>query len=104
MRGSNTLFSDIFEDNVVIKQRKGRSADLIKLRNECLIDRYFYYGLQKFRYNYILDILSKEFFLSPITIPEVIEANFEKLSALKKEQPAMKYFKEKWPHLSWNNI
>lgn len=104
MRGSNTLFADIFEDIVVIKQRKGRSADLINQRNECLIDRYFYYGQQKLRYNYILDILSKEFFLSRITIPEVIEANFEKLSALKKQQPSLKYFKDRWPHLTWNNI
>ena len=102
MRGSNTLFSDIFEDNKPPKQRKGRSLNLINKRNECLIARYFYYG--KFcdkKYTSIIEILSEEFFLSTVTIPEIIDDNSQLLHSLKKEANNPNHFKNKWPHLTW---
>ncbi len=105
MRGSNTLFSDIFETpSTVVKQRKGRSSSLIAKRNECLIDRYYY--LAKFhekRYDIIIRNLSAEFFISEVTIPEIIDDNFDLLAALKKQQYPPAYFKAKWPHLTWAN-
>lgn len=101
-RGANTLFADIFETSTVVKQRKGRSSTLIAQRNECLIDRYYYYGkFHNSRYSFILKTLSGEFFISEVTIPEVIDENFALLANLKKLQPNPKYFKEKWPHLQW---
>lgn len=102
MRGSNTLFADIFEDQQPVKQRKGRSSTLIAQRNECLIDRYYFYG--KFcdkRYTSILKTLSLEFFISEVTIPEVITDNETFLHSLKKQQPTPQHFKKKWPHLVW---
>ena len=102
-RGSNTLFADIFENaKPVEKQRKGRSSTLIAQRNECLIDRYYYYGkFHNSRYSFILKTLSTEFFISEVTIPEVIDDNFNLLSQLKTLQPNTKYFKDKWPFLQW---
>lgn len=100
-RGSQTLFADVFEDEPVT-HRKGRSAELHAKRNECLVDRYYYYGkFEKWRYNIILETLSAQFFISTITIAEAIEGNFDQLSALKKEQPSIIYFKKKWDHLVW---
>jgi hypothetical protein len=102
MRGSNTLFSDIFiDEKPVEKQAKGRSANLNDKRNELLINRYYYYGLQKFRYDFILDKLSEEFFLSVVTIPKVIDENYLILHNLKKEQPSKQLLQKKWPHLVW---
>lgn len=106
-RGSLSLFKDFFEDNpvpvdVAEAKRKGRSAELILQRNECLVERYYYYG--KFtdkRYLKILEQLSFEFFLSTVTIPEVINENFETLSALRQQKPVRPYFTKKWPHLVW---
>lgn len=105
MRGSLSLFTDIFEQPVTPGpevRRKGRSPELHAKRNECLIDRYYYYG--KFmdrRYESIIKTLSEEFFISPVTIPEVIAENSSLLLNLKKNQPSKNWFSKKWPHLSW---
>lgn len=104
MRGSQTLFTDVFKTAVpdLKAQRKGRSAQLHTLRNECLVSRYYYYG--KFtdkRYLTILEMLSREFFISTVTIPEVLNANFGLLNTLKEQQPKKAYFAKKWPHLVW---
>jgi len=105
-RGSLTLFKDIFIESPSfsddIKKRKGRSEHHISRRNECLIDRYFFYA--KFtgkRYDLVLKTISDEFFLSEVTIPEIIDANYEQLASLKKEQPNKNYFVKRWPHLIW---
>lgn len=109
MRGSQTLFLDIFEDNTSkrneteeVERRKGRSAVLHSKRNECLVERYFFKG--KFsgkRYNIIIDELSNEFFISPITVPEVLNENRALLIALKQKNPDKSYFQKKWQHLIW---
>ncbi|MEO6456550.1 MAG: hypothetical protein ABIN97_20910 [Ginsengibacter sp.] len=113
-RGSKKIFSDLFETPFQ-KHKKGRSKKLYILRNECLLDRYIYYGhLSGKRYDLILKILSNDFFLSESTIADLLNCNYEKLSSLKKSYQALsqiaikKKLKSKWPHLSWevtlNNI
>ena len=106
MRGVNTLFTDIFDQSkdATPKSGKGRNSQLHEARNEALVSRYFYYGNffdRKFSYEFIVKKVASEFYLSPVTVPEIIEANYNFLVKLKKEQPAIKYFKEKWPHLVW---
>jgi hypothetical protein len=104
-RGTITLFKNIFTEDTpapVEKQRKGRSDVLNAKRNECLIDRYFFYGkFSGLRYELILDTLSKEFFLSSVTIPKIVDENLEKLIELKREKPDKSFFQNKWPHLVW---
>lgn len=105
MNGNKKLFSDIFEDSSHPKQRKGRSLEHITRRNDCLIDRYYFFG--KFsdkRYNKIIELLSFEFFLSVVTIPEIITDNDTLLHNLKNKRPGASYFKKKWPHLVWPSV
>lgn len=104
-RGSQTLFSDIFTTTTEAPaaRRKGRNDALHGMRNECLVARYYFYGKHAgLRYDLILSILSKEFFLSEVTIPEIINDNYEKLQALKKENPSKNELAKKWPHLQWS--
>lgn len=104
-RGSYALFNDLLEVSkpTTDATRKGRSTELHTLRNDCLIARYYFYvKYSGLRYSLILRILSKEFFLSEVTIPDILDANFEKLAALKKQPPDKAVLKEKWPHLNWN--
>jgi|SRR6185312_16361955 len=101
MRGQNTLFADIFDTPQLPRQKKGRSKDLHDLRNECLIDRYFYYGSQRMSYSAVLETISREFFVSIYTIPYLIADHAAQLQRLKGEKPSPKYFREKWPHLVW---
>jgi len=105
--GANTLFKEVFYTTPAVKQRKGRSLSLIEKRNECLVDRYYFHGRKKVSYAYLLEIISNEFFLSMVTIPEVIEANFNTLASLKKqwhdqdEKKLAEHLRKKWPHLMW---
>jgi len=102
-RRSVKIFDEVFQTLPAdIERKKGRSAQLHNRRNECLIDRYYYYG--KFtdkRYLDILDDLSREFFLSPVTIPDLIADNISMLTKLKAQQPSKSYFSKKWNHLMW---
>jgi hypothetical protein len=105
-RGSLTLFANVFNEEVpsevLSKPRKGRSSELHSQRNDCLIDRYYFYGkYTEKRYLAILEDLSHEFFISTVTIPELITENYELLLALKEKKPSKQYFLKKWPHLVW---
>jgi hypothetical protein len=107
LRGSNTLFKDIFIEPPV-KQDKGRSKDLYASRNECLIDRYCYLAqTTDKRYEAIVKLLSGHFFISEVTVVNVIGEHADKLTATRrdyKELPPAKLQKRlqiKWPHLVW---
>jgi hypothetical protein len=102
MRGTLTIFKDVFETPPIKKEENGTGRDLLKQRNECLVDRYYFYG--KFtdkRYSKILEHLSQEFFLAQITIADLLQDNFEMIDKLRHEQPQKNYFTKKWPHLVW---
>lgn len=104
MRGSNVLFSDVFNEGneTAPRLKKGRSAALIARRNACLVDRYYWYGrYSEKRYTLILESLSDEFFLSTVTIPEIINDNIDQLRGLKAKNPTAKQLATKWPHLNW---
>lgn len=111
VRGSNKIFKDFFHSTTQCESpnlKKGRNVELNNKRNECLLDRYFYYGsVTQYRYETIIDKLSVEFFLSRVTIPKVIDSNYDLLALKKKEYKGIpeeklkKTMAEKWPHLSW---
>lgn len=103
-RGIQTLYRQIFveDSSNPDSKRKGRNEHLNNRRNDCLIDRYFWYGkFSGLRYDLIIKALSEEFFLTEVTVPRIVEDNFEKLAALKQMKPDKKYFLKKWPHLTW---
>jgi hypothetical protein len=105
VRGTNTLFKEFFEAEQPIKVApKGiiQSTNASR-RNECLVDRYFFYGkYYGLSYNRILDELEKEFFISKGTIPDIISDNIDQLRSIKKVAPVRADLKKKWPHLDWN--
>ena len=102
MRGKD-LFKKEFEKNTSnAKSTKGRNIKMLSLRNECLADRYYYYGnYTDKRFDAIIEQLSEEFFLSCETINDIIQDKGPYLRVLKKEQPSLYYFQHKWPHYKW---
>lgn len=113
-RGSLTLFADIFEQPLInpTDKRKGRSSSLNDRRNECLLDRYYWHGRleidgKRISYNSLLRTISDEFFLSTVTIPEIVQDNLESLIALKHRFASLdittvqRQMQKKWPHLVW---
>lgn len=104
MRGALSLFANIFQDTETptTPRKKGRSPELHRQRNECLTHRYFFYCQHTDKkYEAILRILSAEFFISEVTIPELLNNYTKELHALKKENPPKAYFAKKYPHFSW---
>jgi len=107
MRGQHLLFNDIFTTTTSIAEKKpgkGRNTDLIAARNECLVYRYYYYATffkHQLMYEYIIQKVAAEFWLSPVTVPEIIEDNFTTLAHVKKEQPTLKVLAQKFPHICW---
>src|SRR5690348_13525759 len=107
MRGSNTLFADIFYErpsSSIDAKKKGRSASLHARRNECLVHRYYYYGSQPHRPSFesIVAILSDEFFINPSTIVILLSKNYMLLREVKTNPPSIPDLKEKWPQFVWH--
>lgn len=106
-RGLRTNYLMLFpQDEIAEKQkgdRRGRSDDLVKKRNESLIDRHFFFVKHK-GYNYpkCLDELEKEYFISQYTIALIIQQNNDQLKQLQAQKPAVSYFKKKYAHLNWH--
>lgn len=104
MRGKNIFKNSSPSPDAPVQKttRKGRNSGLLARRNECLVDRYYYYGnFTDKRFDLIVEQLSAEFFLSVATIPEIIENHLEQLQQLKKETPSVAYFQRRWGHLKW---
>lgn len=109
--GQTTLFREVFAAPKEQRERSiGRSKELVAKRNECLVERFYYYGKffttessqPLYNYSAILEMLQSEFFINAAwTIPEIINEHYELLMKLKREQPTRDYFKTKWPHLVW---
>lgn len=102
-----TLFQKVIHVEVP-KQRKGRSLEFITKRNECLFDRYLFYALAtKKRYEAITEALSLTFFLSQVTIVELIGHNTDQILLLKKQysgisaEKLQKDLQKKWPEYNW---
>lgn len=104
MRGQRKLFEN-FEQEVLAESplpKKGRSPQLQEKRDALLVARfYFYTKTTKYRYEYILEILEIEFFLSKCRIVAVLDEQFVAVRKLHKEQPQVSIFKKEWPHLVW---
>lgn len=102
MRGKNKFLETFREEGNDDRQQKGRSRNLVALRNQCLIARYYYYGaFTDKRYDIIVELIAAEFFLSVQTIPGILKTNTAELRALKTKQPPLSYFQQRWPHIKW---
>ena len=103
MRGQNTLFNHFIETPVTKTVRKGRSADMIALRDECLLHRYYYYiKLQHKRYDAAIQELSREFYIKNSNIIYRMQCNSDRLEQImKKEQPDLDQLRLLYPWWTW---
>lgn len=102
IRGGVTLFKDIFTQEAPEAQRRGRSTTFDNERNECLITRYYFFGLKTgLRYELLVRIISRQFWISQRTVQNILFANHDILVRLRKENPTKTDLEKKWPHLNW---
>jgi len=108
-RGSQKLYKDLNEP-IEINHRRGRSIEYNKLRNDCLIDRYIFYLITtRNNYEAIISDLANDFFLSPVTIQNVLSMNYDNVVSLKKLYSGCSHkkindtLKKKWTQYAWNS-
>lgn len=102
MIGARSLFADIVTEETVPSVSKGRSATLDAARNELLCHRYYYYlTFSDKRYEAIVNTLSDEFFLSTITIVEILKRYLTTLQRLRQDKTGKATLAKKYPHFSW---
>lgn len=103
--GHRTLFDSLFPkepSNHTSTVQVGRSADLIALRNELLIHRYYYFArIKRMQYQDCLAALEVELFIAERTIINTMNDNRLSLKELSNKKPELHYFKKKYPHLVW---
>ncbi len=103
MRGEQVIFKNISEIDSIPKQvKKGRNRELLNERNRALINRYYYYkSSSTLRYEAILSKLRCEFYLSQVTIVEIITANVDELVSIQKIKPSISTLKKDFQHFNW---
>ena len=101
MRGQRT-FDNIIKIESEGSQR-GRNNTLLSRRNNCLIDRYYYYGHHKGKcYEDILLALVDEFFLSPDRMNRIIQENISRVRERMEQSISVGYLQKQWPQLRWH--
>lgn len=82
--------------------RKGRNKNLILLRDEKLIQRYYYWTeVRRLRFDDTLQVLSeREFFISKDRIMSIIRKNYSKLSDIPTKPSRVRMPRVKKEHLS----
>lgn len=89
-----------YEMNRKHSKKRGRSQELITLRNECLVARYYYLSeIKRLRYDDAISRLSASFFISCYQVQAVTMSNnhlFEELRGTTVKQIA-----KRWPEYNW---
>lgn len=108
MRGHQNIFTSVLFEEFTPKplplvERKGRSDVLKQRQNELIAHRYYYYiKLQRRIYEDAIAIVSDEIMLAPITLIRIIDSS-DVLKQLQTLKPDVKYFRNKYPWLVWDN-
>lgn len=104
-RGSrlfNNLMNESRNDLKEKYAKRGRNKDLVANRNECLLYRYYYYSkLQKLRYDEVLELMGREFFLANRSITDIIMSKSESLKIVFKEKLSIQELEKKFNFLNW---
>ena len=83
---------------------RGRSSELIHLRNNALVARYYYWNdiWEKNYYVVIMNLSLHEFFIAESTIENEINDNEDYLLNLRASNPDIKKLACQYPGFSWN--
>ncbi len=84
--------------------KKGRSVELIALRNRLLIARYYYWSeVKRIRFDDVLNIIEhQELFISEKRILKVLRDNDAYLRRLFRDETAYMEIKNKYQSFKWN--
>ena len=97
-----TLFGEELLDDAR-NDRPGRDAELIALRNEQIMYRYYYYvAFQDKRWDKVLGLLNEEFRLSEVTLGKIIQENSELRRQIMLAKPTLAEIRKKYTLARWD--
>jgi len=95
-----TLFG--IEEDVREQVTRGRDPELIERRNDHMLYRFVWYGSDRRNaYAWIVEQLSKEFYLTESTIGQIIEDSDVRLKQIRNENLNEKQIAAKFPFFKW---
>lgn len=99
MRGSQSIYGDIFEQSATVK--RGRTKYMVA-RDRLLLARYYYYAsIKGLRFERCLAVLEDEFFIGGQAIVKRITLHAESLKSMVNDNITAKTLKQQYPHLVW---
>lgn len=105
MKGSQKLFKDILnvpQTPSTEIAKKGRNTAMHINRNRCIVHRYYYYiTYTEKRYATIIQNLATEFFISQMTIIQLLTQYFGLITEIRKNNISIADLQKKYPHLVW---
>jgi hypothetical protein len=104
MRGYQKNFSSLFQPSVTTNPaNKGKKSIFKDERDEALATRYYFYvQIKRLRYDDCLDNLSKDFFLAPSSIHQLIPLKYDFIKQLIADKTTVKQLSKKYPNFSWD--
>ena len=86
------------------KSNKGRSAELLKVRNDKIFHRYYYHSrILQLKYELVLLALSNEFDLSESTLIQMIAHNTKRVKEIGDKKMTRGQLKRLYPFFSWSD-
>ncbi len=103
MKGQQSLFSELFEEQVIRTEEKPRPRNFFMPdRNLHLAYRYYFWAEIKFmRYDKCLEYLEKEFYITDVRIIDILSDNRNSINEIVKTKPTIKDLQKIIPHLNW---
>jgi hypothetical protein len=102
MRGAKVFSETVRNTDQSPPTRRGRSEPLQRMRDRCLLARYYYYSQLKGRFlDDVLYLLTSEFFLSKERILRLVKENAEVVRTLREQKIKISHLQHAWPQYKW---
>lgn len=104
MRGHKALYTSVFPSSISVdSNQKGKRNSYIEERNDAMACRYYYHAqIRRIRYDDCLNLLNKEFFLSPNVIMQNLMHRQAYIKKLTEDKITPSQLKKLYPHFVWN--
>lgn len=88
--------------NINTPVKRGRSAELILLRDECILYRLYYYtNILGKNYTDATEAISKEFFITHKNVMHRIQQHSGVMKKIRQVKPAYSFLTSRYPFFNW---
>lgn len=115
-RGHTSIYKNLFDEPVGSAAPETPQPTIREKKVECILETYYYYGRKettvngkpvRMNYTALLEVVAANFFISTITLHDIVSKNMDKITILKQEWKSrpiaelQKHMARKWPMFVW---